>query len=199
MNEAIATPRAELSPYAPRLISFRINPDQIREVIGSGGKVINKIIEECGGVSIDIEDDGLVMVCGTDAAGVEKAVSWIKDITRVINAGEVFPGTVVRMLDFGAFIEILPGRDGMVHVSELAPYRISSPDNFLTIGQQVHVRVKEIDEQGRVNLTMKGLTENEALWAEEKGKEAPRPEGSFNRDARPDRRPSTGGRPISRR
>jgi polyribonucleotide nucleotidyltransferase len=192
MKAAIAEPRAELSQYAPRLISFMINPDKIRDVIGSGGKVINKIIEECGGVSIDIEDSGLVMVCGTDAAGVEKAVAWIKDLTREIEAGEIFTGKVVRMLDFGAFIELLPGRDGMVHVSEMAPYRVASPDKLLEIGQLVSVKVNEIDEQGRVNLTMK-LPENQALWAEEKGKEAPRSPRPFG--DRPDRGPRRDGGP----
>lgn len=171
LTAAIAEPRAEISKYAPRLESFMINPDKIREVIGSGGKIINKIIEECGGVSIDIEDTGLVTVCGTDSEGVKKAVAWIKDIVREIAAGEIFVGKVVRMLDFGAFIEVLPGRDGMVHVSEMAPYRVGSPDKFLNIGDTVTVKVKEIDDQGRVNLTMKNLPDNEPLWVEEKGKE----------------------------
>ncbi|MDD4412040.1 MAG: polyribonucleotide nucleotidyltransferase [Patescibacteria group bacterium] len=171
ISSAIAEPRKELSPYAPRLESFTINPDKIREVIGSGGKTINKIIDECGGVSIDIEDSGLVTVCGTDADGVNKAVKWIKDLTRDIAAGEVFAGKVVRMLDFGVFVEVLPGRDGMVHVSELAPYRVGAPDKFLNIGDEVTVKVKEIDDQGRVNLTMKGLSQNEPLWKDEKGKE----------------------------
>ncbi|MEI6378866.1 MAG: polyribonucleotide nucleotidyltransferase [Candidatus Falkowbacteria bacterium] len=198
MKGAIAEPRPELSQYAPRLISFYIDPEKIRDVIGSGGKVINKIIDECGGVSIDIEDDGLVMICGTDAAGVEKAVAWVKDLTRSIQAGEVFQGKVVRMLDFGAFVELLPGRDGMVHVSEMAPYRVGSPDKFLEIGQIVSVKVNEIDDQGRVNLTMKNLPENEPLWKDEKGKEAPRPprpfgEGGGDRGPRRDNGPRPGG------
>jgi polyribonucleotide nucleotidyltransferase len=169
MNSAIAEPHKELSPYAPRVVSFQIDPDKIREVIGSGGKIINGIIAECE-VEIDIEDTGMVFVTGADAEKTEKAIKWIKDIARKIQPGETFAGTVVRLMDFGAFVEILPGRDGMVHVSELAPYRIGKPGDFIDVGDKVFVKVKEIDDQGRVNLSMKGLEENNHLWIEEKGK-----------------------------
>ncbi len=190
MNSVLSSARPELSKYAPRITTMQIDPEKIGEVIGSGGKVINEIIDVCG-VSIDIEDSGLVMVCGSDAEGVKKALEWINNIIREFEAGEVYTGKVVRMLDFGAFVELLPGRDGMVHVSEMAPYRVSSPDAFLELGQTVTVKIKEIDEKGRVNLTMKGLPENEALWVGEKGKQS----GDFNsaprRDfnSRPPRRP----------
>ena len=170
MDSAIKEPRAELSKYAPRITSFRIDPEKIREVIGTGGKIINEIIAACD-VQIDIEDDGLVMVCGTNAEGSARAVKWIQDIVREFEAGEIFTGKVVRMLDFGAFVELMPGRDGMVHVSEMAPYRVSRPDSLLELGQMVTVKIKEIDDQGRVNLTMKGLPENNELWATEKGKD----------------------------
>lgn len=169
MKEAIAEPRPELSPYAPRLVSFNVDPEKIGAIIGPGGKVINKIIDETG-VSIDIEDDGLVVVCGTDAAMVEEAVRQVKDIVHVFAPGEIISGKVVRMLDFGAFVSLNANQDGMVHVSELAPYRIEKPSDFLNIGDVVSVKIKEIDDQGRINLTMKGLAENEALWKEEKGK-----------------------------
>lgn len=169
MNKAIDKPRPDLSPYAPRIISFYINPDKIREVIGSGGKVINKIIEETG-VTIDIEDDGLVVICGIDKEKCDQATTQVQNIAREFQAGEIFTGKVVRMLDFGAFVELMPGRDGMVHVSELAPYRVEKPSDFLEIGDVVTVKIKEIDDQGRVNLTMKGLPENEPLWKDEKGK-----------------------------
>lgn len=182
MAEAIPEPNKELSPYAPRITSFHINPEKIREVIGTGGKIINEIIAACE-VEIDIEDDGLVMVCGTNAEGAERAVKWIKDIVREIEAGEVFTGKVVRMLEFGAFVEILPGRDGMVHVSELAPYRVGKPSDFIDLGETVTVRVKEIDDQGRVNLSMLGLKENEPLWKDEKGKQQG---GGFNSGGRND-------------
>ncbi|MCK5211159.1 polyribonucleotide nucleotidyltransferase [Candidatus Parcubacteria bacterium] len=170
MAAAIPEPRKELSPYAPRVETFKIDPEKIRDVIGQGGKVINKIIEECE-VEIDIEDDGRVFVTSVSPEGMQKALKWIKDLTREITAGEIFTGTVVRMLDIGAFIEVLPGRDGMAHVSELAPYRVGKPADFLEVGDKVTVRVKEIDDQGRVNLSLKGLKENEALWVNEKGKD----------------------------
>jgi polyribonucleotide nucleotidyltransferase len=185
MNKAIDKPREDLSPYAPRITSFYINPDRIRDVIGSGGKIINKIIDETG-VSIDIEDDGLVLVCGTNKEMSEKAVDWIKSLTREFTPGEICLGKVVRLLDFGAFVEIAPGQDGMVHVSELAPYRVSKPSDFVNIGDEVMVKIKEIDDQGRVNLTMKGLPENEHLWANEKGKS--NDNGGFGGGGRFDRR-----------
>jgi polyribonucleotide nucleotidyltransferase len=169
IKKAIDKPRPELSKYAPRITSFRIDPDKIREVIGAGGKIINEIIAVTG-VSIDIEDDGLVMICGADAAKVKEAVDWIDNIVREFQAGEIFSGKVVRMLDFGAFIELAAGRDGMAHVSELAPYRVEKPRDFFNIGDIVTVKIKEIDDQGRVNLTLKGLPENEKLWKDEKGK-----------------------------
>jgi len=184
MDSAIKEPRAELSQYAPRVESFKIDPEKIREVIGAGGKIINEIISTCG-VEINIEDDGSVFVTSVDPEGGAKAVKWIKDIVREFEAGEVFAGKVVRMLDFGAFIELMPGRDGMAHVSELAPYRIGKPEDFMNVGDTVQVKIKEIDDQGRVNLTLKGLPENEHLWKEEKGKQEG---GGFNSS-----RPSNGG------
>lgn len=195
MNAAIAKPRPELSQYAPRITTLMIDPEKIREVIGTGGKVINEIIDACG-VSIDIEDSGLVMVCGVEAEGVKKAVEWINNIVRKFEVGEVFTGKVVRLMDFGAFVELVAGRDGMVHVSELAPYRIGRPSDFVQIGDIVTVRVKEIDDQGRVNLTMKGLSENEALWKEEKGKESGENQ-SFDRGPR--RTNNSFRRPFARR
>ncbi|MCL5009080.1 MAG: S1 RNA-binding domain-containing protein, partial [Patescibacteria group bacterium] len=155
MKEALSAPRPDLSPYAPRIISFRIKPDKIREVIGSGGKTINEIIAACGGVKIDIEDDGLVMVCGTDAAMSEKAVNWIKDIVREVMPGEEFEGKVTRLMDFGAFVEVLPGKEGLVHISQLANYRVGRVEDVVKVGDTLKVKVTEIDEQGRINLTHK--------------------------------------------
>lgn len=171
MVEAIAKPRPELSPYAPRLISFRIDPEKIREVIGPGGKVINKIIEATE-VNIDIEDDGMVFICGHDHAKVEQAVEWVKNIARKFEPGEIFAGIVSRLMDFGAFVELIPGgQEGMAHVSELAPYRVGRPSDLLKVGDEVHVKIIEIDEKGRINLTLKGLPENERHWKDEKGKQ----------------------------
>lgn len=169
ITDAIPSPRAELSKYAPRIISFNVDPEKIGAIIGPGGKVINRIIDETG-VSIDIEDDGLVMICGTDVEMVNEAVRQVKEIVHVFEVGEIIKGKVVRMLDFGAFVSLNANQDGMVHVSELAPYRVEKPGDFLNIGDEVTVKIKEIDDQGRVNLTMKGLEENAALWKDEKGK-----------------------------
>jgi polyribonucleotide nucleotidyltransferase len=198
MDKAIDKPRPDLSPYAPRIVSFYIEIDKIREVIGPGGKIINEIIDATG-VSIDIEDDGLVMVCGVDAEKSQEAVAWIKNIVRTFEVGEIFTGKVVKMLDFGAFVELTPGHDGMAHVSELAPYHIGKPSDFLQVGDTVTVKIKEIDEQGRVNLTMKGLPENEPLWKEEKGKSSGDFGGGF-RSPRGNggRGDSRGGRPRGR-
>ncbi|MHC4781168.1 MAG: polyribonucleotide nucleotidyltransferase, partial [Planctomycetota bacterium] len=170
MTKAIPAPRPDLSPYAPRIVSFSIDPEKIRDVIGPGGKMINSIIDETG-VEIDIEDDGSVFVCSTDKEGSKKAVEMIKDLTRAFNIGETFRGKVVRLMDFGAFVELAPGRDGMVHVSKLAPYRIGKPSDFVAVGDEVTVKIEEIDDQGRVNLTMVGIAENEPLWAQRKGEE----------------------------
>ena len=181
MNKAIEKPRPDLSPYAPRITSFHIEPDRIREVIGTGGKVINEIIAATG-VSIDIDDDGLVMVCGTDAAKCEEAVAWIKNIIRDFEPGEIFKGKVVRLMDFGAFIQLTPNKDGMAHVSELAPYRVGRPSDFINIGDEVTVKIIEIDDMGRVNLTLKDLPENEHLWKDGKGKQEM---GAFGNGGRP--------------
>jgi len=170
MNAAIAESNKELSQYAPRILSIMIHPDKIREVIGSGGKVINGIIAETG-ATIDIDDSGLCTVTSIDAEAGEKAIKMIEQIVKEFEAGEVYKGKVVRLLDFGAFVELLPGRDGLVHVSELAPYRIGSPADFVKEGDIVSVKIKEIDDKGRVNLTMKGLIENEPLWKDKKGEQ----------------------------
>ncbi|MEI6835347.1 MAG: polyribonucleotide nucleotidyltransferase [Candidatus Falkowbacteria bacterium] len=169
LKESIPAARPELSKYAPRIISFKVDPTKIGAIIGSGGKTINKIIEETG-VSIDIEDDGLVMICGTDVAMVELAVSKVQEIIKVFVVGETVTGKVVRLMDFGAFVALNSNQDGMVHVSKLAPYRLDKPADLVSVGDLVTVKVEEIDDQGRINLTMKGLTENEALWKDEKGK-----------------------------
>jgi len=169
ITTAIPAPRAELSKYAPRIISFNVDPEKIGAIIGPGGKIINKIIDETG-VSIDIEDDGLVIICGANVEMVEEAVRQVKEIVHVYTAGEIIKGKVVRILDFGAFVALNANQDGMVHVSELAPYRVEKPSDFLNLGDEVTVKIKEIDDQGRINLTMKNLEENAHLYKDEKGK-----------------------------
>ncbi len=168
MDKAIAVSNKELSPHAPRIISFKIDPEKIGSVIGPGGKIINDIIATTG-VTIDIEDDGLVIICGVNQENSLAAEKRVKDIVKDFEAGEIYKGRVVRILDFGAFVELMPGRDGLIHVSELAPYRISKPADFVSVGDEVTVYVKEIDEKGRVSLTMKGMKENEPLWKDKKG------------------------------
>lgn len=154
MEAAIPAPRAELSPFAPRIEMIRINPDRIRDVIGPGGKMINEIIAACN-VQIDIEDDGRVMITSTDMDGMKKAMDWVKSITREIQVGEIFTGPVVRLMDFGAFVEIAPKQDGLVHISEMAPYRVNKVSDVVKVGDIVTVKVYEIDSMGRINLSMK--------------------------------------------
>jgi len=154
MAKTISESKKELSPYAPRIIILQINPAKIREVIGPGGKVINEIIGECG-VSIDIEDSGKIFVTAEKEDAGEKAVNWIKNITREVRAGEFFHGRVTRVLNFGAFVEILPGQEGLVHISQLAPYRVAKVEDIVKVGDVIPVKVISIDEQGRINLSLK--------------------------------------------
>ncbi|MFA5413243.1 MAG: polyribonucleotide nucleotidyltransferase [Patescibacteria group bacterium] len=159
IESAIAAPRPELSQYAPRIITFKINPDRIRDVIGPGGKIINEIIDATG-VSIDIENDGTVVVCSSQPPALDKAVAWVKSLTQEAEVGEIYQGPVTRILDFGAFVEIFPHKDGLVHISELAPYRVDKVTDIVKIGDVVRVKVIKVDEQGRVDLSIKRLQEN---------------------------------------
>jgi len=154
MAKVLSGPKPELSPHAPRILILQINPVKIREVIGPGGKVINEIIEECG-VSIDIEDSGRIFVTSEKEEAARKAVEWIKNITHEVKAGEIFQGKVKRILDFGAFVEILPGQEGLVHISQLAPYRVNKVEDIVKVGDIIPVKVISIDEQGRINLSLK--------------------------------------------
>ncbi len=157
MAETLREPRAELSPFAPRIISFSINPDKIREVIGSGGKVINKIIADTG-VKIDINDDGMVFIASPDAAAAAEAKRIIDGIVKDIEVGDVYLGTVVGIKDFGAFINLKPGTDGLLHISRIANHRIDKVEDVLQMGEQVLVRVIDIDAKtGKISLTRKDL------------------------------------------
>ena len=158
MNEVLDKPRAELSPYAPKIICFTIHPDKIREVIGPGGKMINKIIAETG-VKIDIDDDGKVFIVTPDADASKRAKKMIMDIARDIEVGDVFNGKVTRIMQFGAFVELAPGKEGMVHISKLANKRVAKVEDVVNVGDMLTVKVSEIDRQNRINLTHKGVTE----------------------------------------
>ncbi len=153
MANTLSQPRKELSPWAPRIYTLRIKPEKIREVIGSGGKVINEIIEKCE-VSIDIEDDGMIFVTAEKEESAKKAVAWIKNITREIKVGEVFQGKVKRIMNFGAFVEIIPGQEGLIHISKLSDKRVEKVEDVVKIGDIVPVKVISIDEQGRINLSL---------------------------------------------
>ncbi|MGC2129727.1 MAG: polyribonucleotide nucleotidyltransferase, partial [Candidatus Aquilonibacter sp.] len=155
--ETIAQPRAELSQYAPRMIVIKINPDKIKDVIGPGGKIINKIIAETGVEKIDIEDDGTVFITSLDGASGEAARQYVENITKDIKVGEIYTGTVKRVIPIGAFVEILPGKEGLVHISQLAPERVAKVEDVLNVGDTTQVKVLEIDGQGRVNLSRKAV------------------------------------------
>ncbi len=157
MDETLREPRAELSPYAPRIITFTINPDKIREVIGSGGKVINKIIADTG-VKIDIEDDGTVYIASPDSAAAAEAKRIIDGIVKEIEVGDVYLGSVVGIKEFGAFINLKPGTDGLLHISRIANKRVEKVEDVLSMGEQVLVRVIDIDPKtGKISLTRKDM------------------------------------------
>ena len=159
LEKVLDKPRPELSPFAPRIIVFKINPEKIREVIGPGGKIINEIIAECG-VSIDIEDTGEIFITAEKEEAGKKALEWIKNITHEVKIGEIFQGRVKRIIPIGAFVEILPGQEGLVHISQLAPWRVNKVEDIVKIGETVPVKVISIDEQGRINLSLKEARQN---------------------------------------
>ena len=161
MNEAIAAPRPSLSKYAPKIIIININPDKIRDVIGAGGKIINKIIEETG-VKIDIEQDGRVFIGSSDEAMIQKARGIIEGIVKEVVVGEIYVGTVRRIEKFGAFVELIPGKDGLVHISQLSTERVAKVEDVVAIGDTITVKVTEIDQQGRVNLSRKAVLTSES-------------------------------------
>ncbi len=196
MGQAIAAPRAELSQYAPRIITVKIDPEKIRDVIGKGGETINKIIDECGGVDvikIDIEQDGMVYITSTDAAMADKAKQWIADLTKDIVVGEIYEGKVTEILrdrmrgnEIGAIVELAPGKDGMVHVSNISMTHVANVSDVLKVGDVVKVKVMEVDkERGRVSLSMKALDPNYSPDAE-------RPRGPFGAGPRGPRPPNRG-------
>ena len=153
-NKTLASPRPQLSPFAPRVFSIQINPAKIGNVIGPGGRVINEIIENCG-VSIDIEETGKIFITAEKEEAAKKAVDWIRNLTREVKIGEIFKGKVKRILDFGVIVELLPGQEGLVHISQLAPFRIRKIEQVVKVGDIIPVKVIGIDELGRISLSAK--------------------------------------------
>ncbi|SDQ59565.1 polyribonucleotide nucleotidyltransferase [Virgibacillus salinus] len=160
MLATIKEPKSELSQYAPKILTMKINPDKIRSVIGPSGKQINQIIEETG-AKIDIEQDGSVFISSTDASMNERTKEIIEDLVREVEAGQMYMGTVKRIEKFGAFVELFKGKDGLVHISELAEERTNKVEDVVSIGDQIMVKVKEVDNQGRVNLSRKAVLKDE--------------------------------------
>jgi polyribonucleotide nucleotidyltransferase len=158
MMAVLDAPREEMSPYAPRISKLMINPDKIKDVIGKGGETINRIIAETG-VEIDIEDSGLVMIASTDAEGAAQAIEIIKGITEDPEVGKVYNGTVVKLMEFGAFVNIMPGKDGLVHISQMSDKRVEKVADVVKLGEKIRVKLTEIDAQGRLNLSMKAAQE----------------------------------------
>lgn len=155
MLEVIPEPRKEISVYAPRIEKLMVNPEKIGAIIGKGGEMINKITSETGAM-VDIEDSGLVTVSGENEA-IEKAVTWIRGLVEEPEVGKIYEGTVATIKDFGAFVTILPGVDGMLHVSQISEKRVENVGDVLKVGQKVKVKLVAIDDRGRLSLTMKGI------------------------------------------
>ncbi|MCL1788532.1 MAG: polyribonucleotide nucleotidyltransferase, partial [Defluviitaleaceae bacterium] len=184
MLPVIAEPRAEISPYAPKMAIVRINVDQIAEVIGSRGKTIKRIIEESGVAKIDTEDDGRVFVSDTDQAKVDKAVAMIKAIVTVPEVGTIFTGKVTRIMNFGAFVEFAPDKEGLVHVSQWDVSRVENMETATHVGEEVTVLVTEVDDQGRINLSRKGVLDPTADTTVKRPPPRDRNGGGRDRDRR---------------
>ena len=162
MEATIAHPRNDLSRYAPRIITMEIPVDKIRDVIGPGGKIIREIIAKTG-VSIDIEDDGRVYIASTDGEGGLQAQRLVERYVKDVEVGETYLGVVKRIMNFGAFVEILPGKEGLVHISQLEHKRVNKVEDVVDIGDEVMVKVIEIDRQGRINLSRKAACQGEGI------------------------------------
>jgi len=158
MLAVLPRPRSEMSAYAPRITTIMINPDKIRDVIGPGGKTIRKITEETG-AQIDVEDDGRVFIAAVDQAAGQRAIDWIKGLTDEVEVGKIYRGKVVRIMAFGAFVEVLPGQDGLVHISKLTDHRVERVEEVCNVGDEIVVKAVEVDSQGRLNLSRQAAIE----------------------------------------
>jgi polyribonucleotide nucleotidyltransferase len=153
-----------MSEFAPRLLTIKIHPDKIREVIGKGGATIRSITEETG-TTIDIDDDGTIRIAAVDKGAADAAIKRIEQLTKEVQVGEIYTGKVVRLMDFGAFVSILPGKDGLVHISQISDERVENVSDKLSEGDDVRVKVLEVDKQGRIRLSMKAVSEAERAKA----------------------------------
>jgi polyribonucleotide nucleotidyltransferase len=194
ITTAIPAPRAELSPYAPRMTIIHVDPDKLGAVIGSGGKTVRALQDECD-VRIDIEDDGTIFIASTSGPAAEKAQRMIEALTEEAELGNIYTGRVVRTTDFGAFVEILPGTDGLVHISQLADYRVNSVKDVVEVGDEIMVMVTDIDPEGKIRLSRRAVLEG---WTLEEAQAADRPSagrssrggsGRGRRDSSRERRP----------
>jgi polyribonucleotide nucleotidyltransferase len=161
MQSSAAGPREEMSAYAPRLYTFKINPEKIRDVIGKGGAVIRALTEETG-TTIDIQDDGTITIAATSAEAAAVARGRIDAITAEVEIGKIYQGTVLKILDFGAIVSVLPGKDGLLHISQIAQERVAKVEDYVKEGQVVRVKVLETDDRGRVKLSMKAAAADDA-------------------------------------
>jgi polyribonucleotide nucleotidyltransferase len=192
VTDCINTPRTTVSQYAPKIKMIKVPTEKIGELIGPGGKAIKKLMADTN-TQIDVEDDGSVSVAGVSEEGMNKAIAYIEGLTKVVTAGEIYEGEVVRIMNFGAFVNILPGKDGMVHVSDMAEGYVNDANDVVKIGDKVQVRVKEVDEMGRINLSMrmdpstdKPKEERRSSSGDRGNSRGGRPQrgGGFNRGAR---------------
>ncbi|OFX34888.1 MAG: polyribonucleotide nucleotidyltransferase [Armatimonadetes bacterium RBG_16_67_12] len=208
MAQALPAPRTVLSTYAPRIVTIQINPDKIRDIIGPGGKIINKITADTG-TKIDIEQDGRVMIASANEDAARRAAQMIEGIVREVQVGEAYRGKVTRLMNFGAFVEVLPGKEGLVHISELSYDHVNKVEDVVKVGDEIDVKVKEIDSMGRINLTHRGTQPPPEGWNPEYEERQPadissrprgmRPRGEAGRDGRPPRRRTGGGPRPARR
>jgi len=186
ITETIGESRPELSKYAPRMYRLKIDPEKIGMVIGPKGKTIRAIIEETK-TTIDISDDGSVVIGSADGEAADKAIKMIEDLTKEVKVGEVYTGKVVRIMNFGAFVELIPGKDGMVHISQLADYRVANVEDVVKVGDEITVKVMEIDNMGRVNLSRRALLQpSDETTGDASG-------GAPGRNDRPRRQDNRGG------
>jgi polyribonucleotide nucleotidyltransferase len=198
MLETIREPRPSLSPFAPRIITIQVDPEKIGKIIGPGGKTVRAIQDETG-VRVDIGEDGTVFIASTDGEASERAIQMVEALTEEAEIGKIYTGRVVRTTEFGAFVEILPGTDGMVHISQLADYRVPSVEDVVRVGDEIMVMVVDIDSEGKIRLSRQAVLEG---WTAEQAREYDRRRPSSGRGSRSDRGRggrSRGGRSRPRR